>query len=79
MPNYRKRVDGKALPCVRCESAAGVAVWSVCADKYAWHVLCEHCDLEANEWLLSFLRIRGKAKKRRPVTKSRLMLNGLIT
>lgn len=77
--------DSTALPCVRCGDPA-VAVWKACADA-RFRVLCPACDLEANAWLLRFLKVtrptwrlnRYKASMDlRPVTADRLKTAGML-
>ena len=81
-----KRDDDSPLPCVRCGGQYGVAVWKACSDK-EWRVLCEPCDIAANEMLLRFLNVARTAWRvkrymatmdRRPVTRKRLILNGML-
>lgn len=51
--------------CVRCRRNPGVHSWTVdpCAAPSAIKAkLCDDCDVEVNEYILSFFRVRNKTK-----------------
>lgn len=82
----RRAMNDATIPCARC-GRDGVAVWKACADK-DWRVLCDACDVEANQMLLAFLKVPQPTRRinryrltmdLRPVTRSRMMLCGMLS
>jgi len=50
------------VPCTRCGSPS-VHQWQICADGNQYRGVCERCDIQLNDYVMSFMKIPNRQEK----------------